>query len=117
MIGPAVTDARRMEVEKELREVEDRITEAIQSQEEKQSGIDVYEQLHHKQSKEQDEGKLSALLVPVMWTHVHKLYYYISTQGCGHQIWSGQVGQPWLYAYVSHVLRGQEVYPKKILGF
>lgn len=73
MIGPAVTDARRGEVEQELREVEDRITEAIQSQEEIQREIDLYEQLHHKQSEEQDEGELSALLVPVMWTHVHKI--------------------------------------------
>ena len=73
MIGPAVTDARRREVEKELREVQSRITEAIQSQEESQSGIDLYEQLHHKSSEEQNEGELSALLAPVMWTHVHKI--------------------------------------------
>jgi len=86
MIGPAVTDARRREVEEELREVEDRIREANKEQEEYQKSIDHFEQLRHKQSKQQDEGELSALLVPVMWTHVHKLYYYISTQGWGHQI-------------------------------
>jgi len=73
MIGPAVTDARRREVEKELREVQDRITEAIERQEKYQEWIDDEEKKRHKSSKEQDEGELSALLVPVMWTHVHKI--------------------------------------------
>jgi len=73
MIGPAVTDARRREVKKELREVQNRITEAIEKQEEYQKAIDSWEQQRHKSSKEQDEGELSALLVPVMWTHVHKI--------------------------------------------
>ena len=73
MIGPAVTDARRREVEKELREVQSRITEAIKMQETYQMGIDVSEQERHNSSVEQDEGELSALLVPVMWTHVYKI--------------------------------------------
>jgi len=84
MIGPAVTDAHRREVEKELREVQDRITEAIKNQEECQEVIDSWEQRHHESSEEQDKGELSALLVPVMWTHVYKIV--LSTQGCGHQI-------------------------------
>ena len=73
MIGPAVTDARRREVEEELREVQNRITKAIESQEEYQKFIDRYEQMRHESSEEQDEGELSALLVPVMWTHVYKI--------------------------------------------
>ena len=73
MIGPAVTDARRREVEEELREVQNRITKAIESQEEYQKFIDRYEQMRHESSEEQDEGELSALLVPVMWAHVHKI--------------------------------------------
>ena len=73
-------------MEKELREVQSRITEAIKKQEISQKGIDLSEQERHKSSVEQDEGELSALLVPVMWTHVHKIVLlYISTQGCGHQ--------------------------------
>jgi len=73
MIGPAVTDARRREVEKELREVQNRITKAIEIQEECQKKIDRWEQRRHESSQEQDKGELSALLVPVMWTHVHKI--------------------------------------------
>jgi len=73
MIGPAVTDARRTEVEKELREVQNRITEAIKGQKRCQEQIDKYEQERHKSSQEQDEGELSGLLVPVMWTHVYKI--------------------------------------------
>jgi len=73
MIGPAVTDARRREVEKELREVQNRITEAIKEQKHCQEQIDEYEQWCHESSQEQDEGELSALLVPVMWTHVYKI--------------------------------------------
>ena len=73
MIGPAVTDARRREVEKELREVDDGIREAIEGQESHQEMIDDCEQRRHKSSKQQDEGELSALLVPVMWTLVHKI--------------------------------------------
>ena len=73
MIGPAVTDARRREVEKELREVDDRIREAIEKQKFHQEMIDDYEQRRHESSKKQDEGELSALLVPVMWTHVYKI--------------------------------------------
>ena len=69
MIGPAVTEARRREVEKELREVQNRITEVIERQEEYQKKIDLYEQIRHESSEEQDEGELSAMLVPVMWTH------------------------------------------------
>ena len=72
MIGPAVTDARRREVEEELREVEERITIAIGQQKHYQNLIDHYEQERHESSKQQDEGELSDLLVPVMWTHVHK---------------------------------------------
>ena len=73
MIGPAVTDARRRELEKELREVQNRITKAIENQEECQMMIDGREQRRHESSEQQDEGELSALLVPVMWTHVHKI--------------------------------------------
>jgi len=73
MIGPAVTDARRREVEEELRELQNRITESIKEQKHCQEQIDHVEQQRHKSSKEQDEGELSALLVPVMWTHVHKI--------------------------------------------
>ena len=73
MIGPAVTDAHRREVQKELRGVQSRITEAIEKQEGYRKAIDRQEQRRHKSSVEQDEGELSALLVPVMWTHVYKI--------------------------------------------
>jgi len=73
MIGPAVTDARRREVEEELREVQNRITKVIEYQEDCQRMIDRREQQRHKSSKEQDEGELSALLVPVMWTDAYKI--------------------------------------------
>ena len=73
MIGPAVTDARRREVEKELMEVQNRITKAIKEQKHCQELIDRSGQRRHESSEEQDEGELSALLVPVMWTHVHKI--------------------------------------------
>jgi len=76
MIGPAVTDARRREVEKELRKVLIRITKAIARQEEFQRQIDDWKQQRHESSQEQDKGELSALLVPVMWTHVHKIVLY-----------------------------------------
>jgi len=73
MIGPAVTDARRRKVEEELREVQNRITKVIEKQELYKKGIDHYEQQCHESSQEQEEGELSALLVPIMWTHVHKI--------------------------------------------
>ena len=73
MIGPAVTDAHRREVEKELMGVQSRITKAIERQDEFQKWIDAEEKKRHKSSVEQDEGELSALLVPVMWTHVYKI--------------------------------------------
>ena len=72
MIRPAVTDARRR-VEKELREVQNKITKVIENQEECQKKIDDYEQRRRESSEQQDEGELSALLVPVMWTHVYKI--------------------------------------------
>lgn len=69
----------------ELREVQNRITEAIENQEKYQEWIDDCEQDHHESSKKQDEGELSGWHQSCGHMYI-QLYYYISTQGCGHQI-------------------------------
>jgi len=68
-MGKTVTDADR----RKLREVEGKIQEKKKHQEDCQDVINRYEDQHHRSSQEQDEGELSAVLVPVMWTYVHKV--------------------------------------------
>ena len=72
MTGP-VTDSRRREIEGELREVESGIQEAKQEQEGDQEQINRFEKSQHESSQRQDEGRLSVVLAPVIWTEVHKI--------------------------------------------
>ena len=65
MTGP-VTDSRRREIEGELRKVERGIQRAKQQQESHQERINVWEKKQHKSSQERDEGRLSAVLAPVI---------------------------------------------------
>lgn len=81
MTGP-VTDSRRKEIEGELRKVESGIQRAKQKQEECQEVINDWEKKHHKSSQERDEGRLSAVLAPVIWTHVHKFVLQANSCAC-----------------------------------
>ena len=81
MTGP-VTDSRRREIEGELREVESGIQRAKQKQEEYQEGINDYEQQHHESSQEQDEGRLSVVLTPVIWMQAHKIVLLTNSYAC-----------------------------------
>ena len=84
MTGP-VTDSRRREIEGELREVERRIQEAKQEQERYQEEINDLEKKHHKSSQERDEGRLSAVLTPVIWTRVHTIVLLTNSYACSVQ--------------------------------
>ena len=84
MTGP-VTDSRRREIEGELRKVERRIRRAKQEQERYQEKINDLEKEHHESSQEQDEGRLSAVLAPVIWTHVRKIVLLTNSYACSVQ--------------------------------
>ena len=84
MTGP-VTDSRRREIEGELREVESGIQEAKQEQEGYQERINHWEKQHHESSQKQDEGRLSAVLAPVIWTHVRKIVLLTNSYACSVQ--------------------------------
>ena len=81
LTGP-VTDSRRREIEGELREVESGIQKAKQEQEEYQEQINFWEKEHHTSSQKQDEGRLSAVLAPVIWTQVHKIVLLTNSYAC-----------------------------------
>ena len=81
MTGP-VTDSRRREIAGELREVERKIQEAKQEQERHQEEINEWEKEQHESSQEQDEGRLSAVLAPVIWTQVHKIVLLTNSYAC-----------------------------------
>ena len=84
LTGP-VTDSRRREIEGELREVERRIQRAKQEQERYRKEINRCEKMQHESSQEQDEGRLSVVLAPVIWTQVHKIVLLTNPYACSVQ--------------------------------